>query len=375
MSSIVAVRDTNGRAVKYRARYRTPEGSSRTATFRRRLDAARFLATVEGSKLRSQFIDPAATRMTFRLYADGWLERKRQTLRASTVESFASHLNKHLLPVFGEDQLGAITREKVKVFAGSLQPGVAPTTARAIVFTFAAVMREAVDDGRLTRNPAERIKVGAKTERRIDPMHIANIAAKVPTIADAMPDRWQAAVYLMASTGLRLNECLGLTTDRMNFLRRSLRIDRQLVGAGFGPTKTGAGVRTIPVSSSVIDMLAAHLALFPVGEDGLIFTTVATRQTMAGRPIGRSQWSDAYRKACRVAAVEGRTRTHDLRHVAASSLIASGLSVAAVQAVLGHSSPSETLDVYTHLWPGDEDRTRAAIERGTEAWPKASTGS
>lgn len=72
-----------------------------------------------------------------------------------------------------------------------------------------------------------------------------------------------------------------------------------------------------------------------------------------------------------MAEVEGRTRTHDLRHVAASSLIASGLSVAAVQALLGHSSPSETLEVYTHLWATDEDKTREAIEQTSAAWPKA----
>jgi len=57
--------------------------------------------------------------------------------------------------------------------------------------------------------------------------------------------------------------------------------------------------------------------------------------------------------------------------VAASSLIASGLSVAAVQAVLGHSSPAETLGVYTHLWPSDEERTREAIERASAVWQTA----
>jgi len=40
--------------------------------------------------------------------------------------------------------------------------------------------------------------------------------------------------------------------------------------------------------------------------------------------------------------------------------------------VLGLSSPSETLDVYTHLWLGDDERTRDAIAQGTAAWMKAS---
>ena len=109
-------------------------------------------------------------------------------------------------------------------------------------------------------------------------------------------------------------------------------------------------------------MLAAHLAEFGAGEGGLIFTS------STGKPIARTNWASAYRHACAAAGVEGRTRTHDLRHVAASSLIASGLSVAAVQAALGHATAAETLTVYTHLWPTDEDRPRGAIEAASAGW-------
>lgn len=51
----------------------------------------------------------------------------------------------------------------------------------------------------------------------------------------------------------------------------------------------------------------------------------------------------------------------------ASLLIASGYSVKAVQSFLGHKDASETLDTYGHLWPGDEDRLRAAIDAGFRA--------
>jgi integrase len=51
---------------------------------------------------------------------------------------------------------------------------------------------------------------------------------------------------------------------------------------------------------------------------------------------------------------------HDLRHFYASGLIADGCDVVTVQHALGHSSASITLNVYSHLWPKAEDRTRAA---------------
>jgi integrase len=53
---------------------------------------------------------------------------------------------------------------------------------------------------------------------------------------------------------------------------------------------------------------------------------------------------------------------HDLRHFYASLVIQSGASVRAVQARLGHSSAVTTLGTYAHLWPEEEDRTRAAVD-------------
>jgi integrase len=53
---------------------------------------------------------------------------------------------------------------------------------------------------------------------------------------------------------------------------------------------------------------------------------------------------------------------HTLRHFYASALIRAGESVKVVQQRLGHASATMTLDVYSHLWPEDEDNTRAAID-------------
>jgi integrase len=53
---------------------------------------------------------------------------------------------------------------------------------------------------------------------------------------------------------------------------------------------------------------------------------------------------------------------HDLRHYYASGLIAAGCDVVTVQHALGHSSPTITLNIYSHLWPKAEDRTRGAAE-------------
>jgi integrase len=124
------------------------------------------------------------------------------------------------------------------------------------------------------------------------------------------------------------------------------------------------------------DRIPSHLPGLPSGRRrrraGSAFGPSSDTRLLRRQPNTRN-WADSYRSACAAVGITGRTRTHDLRHVAASALISSGLSVAAVQAVLGHASPAETLEVYTHFWPADEERTRSAIEAAAQAWNEAAS--
>ena len=72
----------------------------------------------------------------------------------------------------------------------------------------------------------------------------------------------------------------------------------------------------------------------------------------------RERWTVAWRRTAQNAGLPG-TRFHDLRRAFASRLINAGCSVK--QSALGHERASTTLDTYGHLWPGDEDRVRAAL--------------
>jgi integrase len=67
-------------------------------------------------------------------------------------------------------------------------------------------------------------------------------------------------------------------------------------------------------------------------------------------------------------------RYHDLRRFYASALIRKGLSVKVVQARLSHASAVETLGVYGHLWPDDEDRTRQAVDSSWAALRRRAPG-
>jgi integrase len=82
------------------------------------------------------------------------------------------------------------------------------------------------------------------------------------------------------------------------------------------PTKTKSSVRSVPLGQVVVAVLAAHLAKYPAADDGSIFTNER------GRPLTYELWKSVWK------ATGATFKTHDLRHYAASALIAGGVGEA-----------------------------------------------
>jgi integrase len=100
-------------------------------------------------------------------------------------------------------------------------------------------------------------------------------------------------------------------------------------------------------------MLAEHIAAHCPGDDPDRWLFGDGRPVPPGA-VGK-MWSVARRKA----GCDGM-HLHHLRHYFASGLIAAGCDVVTVQRALGHATASVTLNIYSHLWPSAEDKTRNA---------------
>jgi integrase len=222
-------------------------------------------------------------------------------------------------------------------------------TVRNVFDVVARLFSAAVDDRVIAASPCRNITLPRMDDTEVRPPTVAEVTGVIA----AMPDRYRAAAVLLAGSGLRIGELLGLKVADVDFLRRSLRVERQrLQGGVIGPPKSPRSTRTVPLSDVVLDALAKHLAAYPSGE--WLFLTDD------GDPLDYPAWQKVWRPARLKARSE--MSAHALRHFFASALIAGGASVKQVQVVLGHQSPVITLRIYAHLWPGDEDRRRAVIE-------------
>lgn len=301
-------------------------------------------------------MDPDAGQITFSEYARSW--QQIQVHRPSTAEWIDIYLRRHVLPTFESFPLASVRPREVQALIKRQSTTLAPSTVETGFRTLSAIFKAAVLDRRIAFNPCTGTKLPERIVKRVEPP----TTDEVLSVIEALPERYRAGAVAAAGCGLRQGEVCGLTLDRVDFLRRVLTIDRQLITLNgqpprLGPPKTKASVRDIPLPEYVSGALAAHVAMFPVSNPlGLVFTSES------GAPVHRQMLSRVWAGAVKRSEIKGEFTFHALRHYYASLLIHHGESVKTVQARLGHASASETLNTYAHLWPDAEDRTRRAVD-------------
>ncbi len=157
-----------------------------------------------------------------------------------------------------------------------------------------------------------------------------------------------AWVALLAYTGLRFGEMAALRVCRVDFLRKRLTVAESATEVGgtveYGAPKTHQR-RTVPIPSILVEPLSRRCQ--GKGPDDLVLTSPGGAVLRSGN--FRRRFFDP---AVEAAGLEDLS-PHDLRHTAASLLVASGANVKAVQRMLGHASAAMTLDVYSGLFDDD----------------------
>lgn len=340
---------------QWRARWREfPGGPQKTQQFAKKSDAERHLVKVQHDLLTGTYVDPKASRTTVKTYYGTWLERTAPTWRIATKAGVESDFEKHILPVLGPRPISAVRRADVEALCSALK--LAPSTVAVVAQRLGQMFRAAIDDGLIVKNPTYRARLPRNEGRKAQPVPLDVVAR----IQEALPDWLAVAVPLGVGAGLRQGEASGVTLDRVQFLRRTLLIDRQLLSRYvpepvLAPTKTESSNRTIPLADFVVTALSEHVRRFPREPGDFLL------QTPAGLPVDSDKFGGPWRAACKAAGAPG-LRYHDLRHTFASTLLSRGVSVKAVADWLGHASPVITLTTYAHLMPADEDVARSVLD-------------
>jgi integrase len=355
----------------YLVRFRTADGHQRSKQFRRKRDADAYVNLVEVDRLQGSLIDPRLGRITVsEWYAKWWptVTNLRPTTRARDDQYFRVHVT----PDLGDIPLAKLERSMLRSWAAALTDpdgsGLAPATAHKVVQVLNKCVAAAVEDRLIPHNPVARLPL-PRIERK-EMRYLSHDDLWV--LADTIDPRYRAFVLLGGYGGLRLGEMLGLRWGRVDLLRRRVQVAETLLDiAGhlsFGPPKTKAAVRSVPLPAFVCEELS-RLATPGIAPETLVF------RSPDGFPLRPSHfrrrfWNPAVRRADLAP-----LRIHDLRHTAVSLWIAEGGHPKQVAVLAGHTSVSVVLDRYGHLYPQQDEQLMAQLEtRGAAARSRADSG-
>lgn len=246
-------------------------------------------------------------------------------------------------------------------------------SARSVAYIAAILhraFRDAVRWQTLTRNPADAAdppRPHAKPEMRT--WSAAELRAFLQSLDE---DRLSGCWWLLATTGMRRGEALGLRWGDVDFDRKLLRVVRTLIttdvqrkgtpGFAWGTPKTAKGRRTIALDDAAVAALKAHRKRqreerLSLGGDYRDEDLVVCEPD--GSPVHPKTISYRFTKAVRAAGLP-KIRLHDLRHTHATLALEAGVHPRIVQERLGHATVSITLDTYSHV---DLDLQAAAAAR------------
>ena len=307
---------------------------------------------------------------TLTAYVATWLPALRPRVRPSTWRSHEQYLRLYILPALGGLPLARLVPTSVeRMTAAMIGRGLSPTTARGARTTLRMILRDAERDGIVARNVAALARPPRLVRHELRVLTAAETRQLLEgTVDDALGPLFAVA----AVTGLRQGEVLGLRRQDVELTGPSptLTVSRSLArtvdGYELAEPKTARSRRTLDLAPVAVAALRrqrtrqklARLAAADLWQDtrGLVFTDELGRALRG--PNVTHTFSDTLARLGLP-----HVRFHDLRHGAASMLLAQGVTLKVVSETLGHSGIAVTADTYAHLTSEQRRGAADAIER------------
>ena len=312
------------------------------------------------------------TRVLIRDLAEEVRKTKQRKLRRSSFEVFERALDKIILPEIGHLKVTQVGADRVARLVRDLEGrGLQPASIRRYLSPLGPIFKLAVRRGVVHTSPVallsdeERPTGGGVKDHYVwsaeEISKLIASAAELGKRADARYD-YSPLIHLLALTGLRVSEALALRWTDVDLLAGELHVRGSWGRSGeLTAPKTAAGVRTMPLSPGLVDLLVGLKPEEATDED-FVFASKANRR----RPISYFNFRRrGFELALERAGLDGRGITiHALRSAAASILIRQGLSAVEVAQVLGHANANITLKVYAKLFDRSDVAARVREAQG-----------
>lgn len=310
-----------------------------------------------------QYID---SRVSFGEFAERCLNDWDARLSPSTLEAYRVIVRVHLNPKFGKIPLRKIAPDSIaNLYSVKRISGLSGTTVRNIHRLLHRILAQAVRYQLLAINPADRVDPPRKSFSEMAVLTDSEIELVLETAITDGP--YFAYLHTSIFTGMRRGELLGLKWSDVDLVGAEISVTRSLYRRLSGEfvlkqPKSARSSRQISLDPMTCQVLRRHLdaEMLVAKDSGIKFVqdrfVFCHGDGSHWLPHTISQYWHRLAKKLGI-----KARLHDLRHSHASMLLKLNVHPKIVSERLGHSSVSVTLDLYSHVVPGLQERAAKAL--------------
>lgn len=315
---------------------------------------------------------PVPAAITTDQYFRTWIEGKKLSVKPSTIRVYASYYRPYISPVIGSLALGQVTRRHILQIQSQAAKKLCPATNNVLLQVVKILLNEAVEDKLIPENPAKGIKSLRITQKASETYHRALTRQEQKQFMDAAKENfYYELLAFQLLTGMRLGEVGALCWNDIDWEKQLIHVRRTITRTEDGifvigdSPKSPAGLRDIPMNDAILSLLRCQRQKQLNPKPGF-------RQLCFPSPTGQMISHGSVNQNIRRILSQLRRQgidiqpftSHALRDTFATRYIEQGGNPQTLKTILGHSSFSVTMDLYSHVLPNTkkEEMERIIIE-------------
>jgi integrase len=295
--------------------------------------------TANGSE--AQFVVPKGER-TLNDVLDLFLKEIGPQRKPRGLETTNSHIKAHIRPEFGQTPMAQLDTRLVQRFVNKITPGRSGKTVENITLTLTGLLHAAnkLDKSIQTINFSD---LAMPPKEKAKPQFLSG--REIKKLIKASRGTLRTILIVLALTGMRINEVLGLRVEDVDFENKVIHVTKSAYNGELGTPKSAASAADIPLSATLAKELRKHLKSKRYRENplGVLFANGRLR------PYSDNKLREKHLRPLLKSLQMKAVGFHAIRHGVASELINSGTPITAVRDQMRHSDVRVTLGIYGHV--------------------------
>jgi len=359
-----------------------PDGSPNRIYFsgKSQKEVIRKKKELEASIQKGTYVEKTNT--TFGAYLKTWLSKKKNKVSDKNFDTLEYHVYEHIIPSIGHVKIQKLTKPMIddmyadKYESGRLdgKGGLSPSTIKHLHETIRMSLNDAVIDGYITKNPSLNCNIKFKKNTAKKKYYTSEEQLK---IIEAINTESTTELLILTDmlTGLRKGEIIALTWNDIDFENLSIHVNKSITqfknrdGEGnnyvreIKEPKTKSSKRHVPITEELAMLLEEHKQKMimdnnEAGRSNDEYNIVF--QSMNGTYLMQANVSRSWRNVLKRASVDP-VSFHGIRHSYATRLAENNVHPKVTQSLMGHSTISTTLDIYSHVSNKMVDSSRETL--------------